>query len=127
MRAKLIGVISVAVVAVAFAITCMLVVQHAVGQVEKLSMEAQDLVEQGKKEDAIAKMTQLASEWKRHQQFLELLISHDEMHTVVERYTEAEVNLRRDHMDDYFKSMALLEEMLDHIRDQEKVRWGNVL
>jgi hypothetical protein len=127
MRSKLIGIISVAVVAVSFAIACLLVVQHAVGQVEKLSMEAQDLVEQGKTEDAIAKMTQLASEWKRHQQFLELLVSHDEMHTVVERYTEAEVNLKRDHLDDYFKSMALLQEMLDHIRDQERVRWGNVL
>ena len=127
MRAKLIGVISVAVVAIAFALTCMFVVQHAVGQVEKLSMEAQDLVEQGKTEDAVAKMTQLASEWKRHQQFLEMLVSHDEMHTVVERYTEASINLKRDHLDDYFKSMALLQEMLDHISDQEMVRWGNIL
>jgi hypothetical protein len=127
MRAKLIGVILVAVVAVSFSLTCLFVVQHAADQVEKLSMEAQDLVEQGKMEDGIAKMTQLASEWMRHQPFLEMLISHDEMHAVVERYTEAVINLRRDHLDDYFKSMALLEEMLDHIRDQERVRWGNVL
>jgi hypothetical protein len=49
------------------------------------------------------------------------------MHTVVERYTEASINLKRDHLDDYFKSMALLEEILDHIRDQEMVRWGNIL
>ena len=127
MRSKLVGVIAVTVVAVTFAIVCMLVVQHAAAQAEKYAMEAQDLVEQGLTEDAAAKMTQLASEWKRHQPFLEMLISHDEMHAVVERYTEATVSLRRDHLDDYFKSMALLQEMLDHIRDQERIRWGNVL
>jgi len=127
MRAKLISVIAVAVVALAFSLTCMFVVTHAVGQMEKLSMEAQDLADRGQTQDAIAKMTALASEWERHQPFLEMLISHDEMHTVVERYTEAEINLQRDHLDDYYKSMALLMEMLGHIREQEKVRWGNVL
>ncbi len=102
----------------------MFVVQHASEQVEKLSMEAQELAEQGRIEDAVAKMTQLASEWKRHQPFLEMLISHDEMHTVVERYTEAEAYLRRGRMDEFNSNMALLMEMLDHIRDQEAVRWG---
>jgi hypothetical protein len=127
MRAKLIGVIAVAVVAVSFCLVCLFVVSHAVGQMEELSMEAQDLVEQGQIDEAVAKMTQLAVEWERHKQFLEIMISHDEMHEVVERYTEAEINLKRNRLDEYFQSMALLQEMLDHIREQEKVRWGNVL
>lgn len=127
MRSKLFGVISVAVVAVSFALTCMFVVHHAVEQVEKLSMEAQELADQGKIEEVVAKMTQLASEWKRHQPFLEMLISHDEMQAVVERYTEAEVYLRRDELDEFYSNMALLMETLDHIREQETVRWGNVL
>ncbi len=127
MRAKLIGVIAVAVVALAFSLTCMFVVTHAVGQMEKLSMEAQDLVDRGQTQDAVAKMTALASEWERHQQFLEMLISHNEMHTVVERYVEAEACLKRGCLDDFYKSMALLQENLDHIRQQERIRWGNVL
>ena len=90
-------------------------------------MQAEDLVDRGQLEDAAAKMAQLASEWKRHQPFLEMLISHDEMHTVVERYTEAEISLRDGRLDDFSKSMSLLMEMLDHIREQERVRWGNVL
>ena len=72
-------------------------------------------------------MTQLATVWQRLQRFLEMLISHDDMHAVTERYTEAVVSLRRGHMDDYYKSMALLMEMLDHVRQQERVWWGNVL
>ena len=127
MRAKLIGIIVVLVVAVGFSVTSFLVVSHAVGQVEDLAMQAEDMADQGQIEAAIEKMTQLATEWQRHQVFLEMLISHDDMHAVAERYTEAEVSLRRDHMDDYYKSMALLMEMLDHIRQQERVWWGNVL
>jgi hypothetical protein len=127
MRAKLIGVIAVAVVALSFSLTCMFVVTHAVGQMEKLSMEAQDLVDRGQTQEAVAKMTALASEWERHQPFLEMLISHNEMHTVVERYVEAEACLKRGCLDDYYKSMALLQENLDHIRQQERIRWGNVL
>ena len=127
MRAKLIGVIVVLMVAVGFSITSFLVVSHAVGQMEELAMQAEDLADQGQIEATIEKMTQIATEWQRHQVFLEMLISHDDLHAVAERYTEAEVSLRRDHMDDYYKSMALLMEMLDHIRQQERVWWGNVL
>ena len=127
MRSKLIGVIAVAAVAIAFCLTCLIVVTHAVGQIEKLAMEAQDLADQGKTQEAVAKMTALASEWKRHRPFLEMLISHNEMHTVVERYVEAEACLKRGCLDDFYKSMALLQENLDHIRQQERIRWGNVL
>ncbi len=127
MRTKLIGVIVVLLVAVGFSITSFLVVSHAVGQVEDLAMQAEDMADQGQTEAALEKMTQLATEWQRHQRFLEMLISHDDMHAVTERYTEAVVSLRRGHMDDYYKSMALLMEMLDHVRQQERVWWGNVL
>ena len=127
MRSKLIGVILVAAVAIAFCLTCLIVVNHAVGQIEKLAMEAQDLVDQGKNGEAVAKMAALAAEWKHHRPFLEMLISHNEMHTVVERYVEAEASLRRGNLDEFYESMALLQENLDHIRQQERVRWGNIL
>lgn len=127
MRSKLIGVIVVAVVAISFCVACLIVVNHTVGQMEKLSMEAQDLVDKGQTSEGIAKMTQLATEWKSHQSFLEMLISHTEMHTVVERYVEAEASLKRGRVDEFYKAMALLQENLDHIRQQQRVRWGNIL
>jgi len=127
MRAKLIGVIVVLVVAVGFCITSFLVVGHAVEQVEALAMQAEDLADQGETEAAIEKMAQLATEWKRHQRFLEMLTSHDDMHSVIDRYTEATISLRRGQLDDFYKAMALLMEMLDHIRQQERVWWGNIL
>ncbi len=127
MKSKLIGVIVVTVLAVSFSLTCLIVVNHAVGQMNALSMEALDLVDRGQTGEALAKMTLLASEWKKYRPFLEMLISHDEMHTVVERYTEAKASLERSNLDDFYKSMALLQENLSHLRDQEKVRWGNVL
>lgn len=127
MKAKLISVIVVAVLAVSFSLTCLFVVNHAVGRMDALSMDALDLVDRGQTGEALAKMTLLASEWKKYRPFLEMLISHDEMHTVVERYTEAEASLERSNLDDYYKSMALLQENLSHIRDQEMIRWGNVL
>jgi hypothetical protein len=127
MRNKLIGVLVVAAVSIAFGVTCLMLVSHVVGQMEVLSMEAQDLVDQGKTDLATEKMVQLAGEWEKFRPFLEMLISHDEMHTVVDRYVEAGVNLERNHLDDFYKSMALLQESLRHILNQEQVRWGNVL
>ncbi len=127
MRRKLIGVAVVTAIAVAFCLACLVLVNHVIGRMEALSMEAQDFVERGQTREAAAKMTQLAEEWQRFRPFLEMLISHNEMHTVVDRYVEAQSHLMRGQMDDYFVSMATLQESLDHIRQQEQVRLGNVL
>lgn len=127
MRKKLIGVLVVAAVSIAFGITSLILVSHVVGEMETFSMEAQALVDQGKTDPAKEKMTQLATVWEKFRPFMEMLISHDEMHTVVDRYVEAGVNLERDQLDDFYKSMALLQESLRHILNQEQVRWGNVL
>jgi hypothetical protein len=127
MRKKLIGVIAVTIVAVAFCIGCLLAITHVVDRMEAMSMEAQDAADRGDTKAAIEWMARMATEWEKHRSFLETLISHDEMHTVAERYTEAEINLKRDHMDDFYKSMALLQEILEHIREQERVRLGNIL
>ena len=53
MRTKLIGVIVVLLVAVGFSITSFLVVSHAVGQVEDLAMQAEDMADQGQTEAAL--------------------------------------------------------------------------
>lgn len=127
MRQKLIGVVVVAAISILFCLACLFLVSHVVGRMEVLSMEAQDFADADQNDRAIEKMTQLAGEWEKYRPFLEMLISHNEMHTVVDRYVEAGVNLKRGSMDDYYRSMALLEESLGHIRQQQRVRWGNVL
>ena len=115
MRKKLIWVLVMAAISIAFGITCLILVSHVVGQMEALSMEAQALVDQGNNDLASEKMVQLAGEWEKFRPFLEMLISHNEMHTVVDRYVEAEINLQRNHLDDFYKSMALVQESLRHI------------
>ena len=127
MRKKLIGVLVVAAVSIVFGLICLMLVSHVVERMETISMEAQALVDQGKPDLAKEKMVQLAGEWEKFRPFLEMLISHNEMHTVVDRYVEAGVNLERDHLDDFYNAMALLQESLRHILNQEQVRWGNVL
>jgi len=127
MRAKLAGVLIAAAVALSLCLTCYFLVNHVADRTEDLAMQALDQVDQGRLEKARETMTQLASEWERYRPFLEMLISHDEMHTVVERYVEAEINLDRGHLDDYYRTMSLLREILRHIREQERVGWGNVL
>jgi hypothetical protein len=127
MRAKLIGVIVVTAVSILFCLACLILVNHVVGKMEELSMEAQDFVDQGNTEQGIETMAQLAGEWEKYETFLEMMISHIEMHTVVDRYVEAGVYLTRGSLDDFYKSMALLQESLKHIENQQRVRWGNVL
>ena len=90
-------------------------------------MRALDYVDQGQLDAAEESMTTLANVWAKYQPFLEMLISHDEMHNVAEHYIEAQIELKRNRLDDYYKTMALLQEMLSHIRKQESINWGNVL
>ncbi len=126
MRMKLLGIGIATALALALCLTCFLLVTHVTDQVEALSTQALGLVDQGRTEEAAHVMTRLVGEWSRYAPVLELIISHEEMNTVVERYLKAQSSLRHNQLDDFHKEMTLLREILRHVREQESIGWGNL-
>lgn len=126
MRQKLIAAALVLVLSLSLCAASYFVVLRVLYQMEDISMQALELADHGDLEGARQQMTQMAYTWEKYISVLEMLTSHEDLHAVVEHYVEASANLQRGHLDDYYKTMALLGEMLKHIRDQESPRWSNL-
>jgi alpha-D-ribose 1-methylphosphonate 5-triphosphate diphosphatase PhnM len=126
MRTKLVSIAIVLVITLSFCLATLYVMHDVIDQAEDLTVQIIDHAEHSRLDMTEEKMIELTNLWERHRPFLEMLISHDDMHAVIERYVEATVSLKGEDLDDFYISMALLQEMLRHIREQEEVAWGNV-
>ena len=71
-------------------------------------------------------LAQLAQLWHDRAGLLEMLASHDALHDVSSAIAEAKICLEcRDH-DDYLCTMSTVKMGLEHLRDEEAVRWENL-
>jgi len=71
-------------------------------------------------------LAQLAQLWHDRAGLLEMLASHDALHDVSSAIAEAKICLEcRDH-DDYLRTMSTVKMGLEHLRDEEAVRWENL-
>lgn len=69
----------------------------------------------------------MANQWTRSLPVLEMLTDHDDLHTVTEHLVEGQTHLRYRHANDFYQSMALLNESLRHIRNAEEFSLANIL
>ena len=73
-----------------------------------------------------ALLVQLAQLWRDRSGLLEMLASHDALHDVAAAIAEAKICLEcRDH-DDFLRTMSTVAMGLEHLRDEEAVRWENL-
>jgi hypothetical protein len=80
----------------------------------------------GDAERAGALLTQLAQLWQDKAGLMETLASHDALHDVAAAIAEARICLEcRDH-DDFLRTLSEVEMGLDHLKDEEAVRWENL-
>ena len=69
---------------------------------------------------------QLAQLWHDRAGLLEMLASHDALHDVASAIAEAKICLEcRDH-DDFLRTMSTVKTSLEHLKDEEAVRWENL-
>lgn len=115
------------VLAIGVCAACQYTINRAVYQMQEITTLAIDYANIGDQESCAEQMVRLASKWEEHKPWLEIMTSHEDLHAVTEHYTEASMNLEREHYDDFYKSMALLDEALKHIRDQEALSISNIL
>lgn len=69
----------------------------------------------------------MANQWARRLPVLEMLTDHDDLHSVTEHIVEGQTHLRYRHANDFYQSMALLNESLQHIRSAESFALANIL
>ena len=68
----------------------------------------------------------LANLWDEKMTLLEVLCAHDDLHEVKERIIQAEICVSYTDMEDFFASISLIGEAIEHIRDGEALRLTNL-
>ena len=68
----------------------------------------------------------LASLWDEKAALMEVLCFHDDLHEVKERIIQAEICIEYTDMEDFYGSVALIGEAIEHIRDQEALNLTNL-
>ena len=80
----------------------------------------------GDAERAGTLLAQLAQLWQDRAGLLEKLASHDALHDVATAIAEARICLEcRDH-DDFLRTMSTVDMGLNHLKDEEAVKWENL-
>ena len=72
-------------------------------------------------------VTRMANQWQKALPVLSMLADHDDLHDVTERIVEGGVHLKYRHANDFYQSMALLDEALRHLRGNEDITISNLL
>lgn len=127
MRSTLICVIVVSVLVAALCGVSVWYVNRSVYDMEEIRMNALRLADHGQEGEALAEMVRLATLWEERSPLLEMMVNHEDLHSIASEIAEAETNLECDHMDDFNRSMTLLGEALHHIEQHERLRLANIL
>ena len=121
-------ILTLAVLACALAV-CSLsqeTLNDTVEQARQLHAQALLAENGGDGDRADALLVQLAQLWRERTGLLEMLASHDALHDVAAAIAEAKICLEcRDH-DDFLRTMSTVALGLEHLKDEEAVRWGNL-
>ena len=126
MRRTLILTLAVLACALAVCALSQATLNDTVEEARQLRAEALLAENGGDVERAGALLSQLAQLWQDRAGLLEKLASHDALHDVDAAITEAKICLEcRDH-DDFLRTMSTVELGLNHLKDEEAVRWENL-
>lgn len=98
----------------------------AVDEAQRLRSEAILAAQEGRGDDAKALMLNLAVAWKGHRVALEMLASHDALHEVQSAIAEGQICLECEDHDDFLRVLSNLDMALEHLRDEQALRWENL-
>lgn len=124
---KRLAILTAAVLLVSLAICAgeRLVVDPILKRAHALSTEVFVRMERG---DVIAVregLVELATIWDEHAGVLEVFCDHDDLHDVKQNIIQAEICMEYTDMEDFYASVALIGEGIEHIQDEEAASWTN--
>lgn len=101
-------------------------VNHTVDEALRLRGQALVAFDQGRSDAARDGMQALAGFWERRNGVMEMLASHDDLHSVEAAIADARICLECEDRDDFLRAMSTVDSGLRHLRDEEAVRWTNL-
>ena len=123
-----------AIVTAAVLLICLIACTASMWTLNRLLDEAHDMsveiftaMETGDINHARETLVALANLWDDHAVMLETLCDHDDLHNVKERIIQAQICIEYTDMEDFYSTVALIGEGIEHIRDQEGLTWTNLL
>lgn len=127
MRTMLFSALIAALLAIGVCAGGVAYVDEATDELSDLAIELMRYAEAEDYERAEETITIMANQWARRRPLLEMLTDHDDLHDVTERLVESRIHLKFRHANDFYHSMALLDESLRHMRDGEQLSIANLL
>ena len=126
MRRTLILTMAVLACAVAVCWASQTALDGAVDRAQALHSQAMLAAGNGDRDRAVALLAQLDQLWQERSGMMEMLASHDALHEVSAAIAEAQICLAcRDH-DDFLRTMSTVKLGLEHLKEEEALRWGNL-
>ena len=119
-----IAVVLAACMAICFA--SMWVVNSVLNEAHRMATDIFAQMEEGDVTGAREGLIALATLWDERSGLLELLCEHDDLHEVKERIIEAEICVAYTDMEDFYGSVALIGEGIEHIREKEALTAANL-
>lgn len=127
MRTMLIAALTVAVVTGSLCCWGISYIDEATDELSDLAMQLMDHAAAENYEGAQETITIMANQWARNRPVLEMLTDHEDLHNVTEHLVQGQTHLKYRHANDFYQSMALLNESLRHMRDSERLSLANIL
>jgi len=125
-RRTLILTMCVLVAALAVCAGAMVALNGTVDKAQRLRSIAVLSREEGDEAAARTALVQLARLWREREGLLEVLADHDALHDVGSAIAEARICLECDDHDDFLRTMSQVDMGLEHLKDEEAVRWENL-
>lgn len=126
MKRLAIMVTAVLIVSLAICTAGLTILNRTLDRAHAMTMEICMDMEQGNEAAAKETLVKLANYWKDHLSLLEVFCDHDDLHEVQERIIQAEICVRYTDMEDFYASVMLIGEGLEHICDEEALRISNL-
>lgn len=126
MRRTLILTLAVLVCALAVCGYALFALNDTVDQAMQLHSRAMLAADDGDGDRAAALLVQLAQLWKDRAGQMETLANHDALHDVAAAIAEAQICLECHDRDDFLRTMSTVLLGLEHLKDDEAVRWENL-
>ena len=127
MKSMLIAALAVALLTGSVCAWGVAYVDEATDELSDMALQLMHHAESEEYERAQDTVTAMANLWARRRPVLEMLTDHDDLHSVTEHIVEGRIHLKYRHANDFYQSMALLDESLRHIRDSESFSLANLL
>ncbi|MBQ9952301.1 MAG: DUF4363 family protein [Clostridia bacterium] len=126
MRRLVISTAAVFCACVALCVWSVVKLNGILDEAHEMTVEVFAQMEKGNVTAAREGLVHLANLWDDEMTLLELLCAHDDLHEVKERIIQAEICISYTDMEDFYASVALIGEALEHIRDGEALRLTNL-